>query len=357
MSEDSEASLIDELIKRGEGVTIEFKKSDILSNSFELAKLMTAFANTAGGRILIGVCDDGKLEGMKKRKEHEVFIMNVARDKCDPPLTPEFSVINKPEGNIYVIKILRYRKVPHAVKTKEGNVYFIRVGSTIRVASPDKLALLFEAAQKELVSKRPEIDLSLIDAQGNVCKELYIQPKVFKRVVLKKEKTIETPESEPSVLSAHLSAAISELLKQQTKLLESISKQPPEDLFPIGVEVSNIGEIPAEGIRIFLKFPEEVKIFEESEFKGPLYLLDQRFSAHGGLFADKGRNEAFGWIDILGNDLTMKLPCKVYVKFPEIEKEYKIEGTITQYYFPPKNFEFKVTVKPVVIEKLEYVYE
>jgi ATP-dependent DNA helicase RecG len=100
MTRENELNLIDELIQSGEGQTIDFKKSEILSNPTKLAKLMVAFANSNGGRILIGICDDGTIEGMKEKKEHERHVMNIGRDKCVPPLVPDFSVINKPEGDI-----------------------------------------------------------------------------------------------------------------------------------------------------------------------------------------------------------------------------------------------------------------
>lgn len=145
MNESNELKLIDESIAEGEGPTVEFKRVKILSDSIELAKLMVAFANTLGGRILVGVCDDGSIEGMKEKKKHETFIMEIARKRCDPPLIPRFLVIRKHEGAIYLIKVLRYQKYPHAVKTREGRIYFIRVGSTVREASPSELAMLFEA--------------------------------------------------------------------------------------------------------------------------------------------------------------------------------------------------------------------
>ncbi len=107
--------IIDELIAQEEGQTLEFKKLNIINDPIKLAKLIVAFANSNGGRILIGVCDDGSLEGMTAKKEHKRHIMNIARDKCEPPIVPTFSVINKPQGDIYVIKILRFEILPHAV--------------------------------------------------------------------------------------------------------------------------------------------------------------------------------------------------------------------------------------------------
>jgi len=60
-----------------------------------------------------------------------------------------------------VVKILRYRTFPHAVKTREGRVYFIRVGTTVREPTPSELALLFESAKEEVI-KKPKLELLLV---------------------------------------------------------------------------------------------------------------------------------------------------------------------------------------------------
>lgn len=49
------------LIQQGEGTTLEFKES--FSASF--VREVVAFANTVGGKILLGVCDDGTKCGVK----------------------------------------------------------------------------------------------------------------------------------------------------------------------------------------------------------------------------------------------------------------------------------------------------
>ena len=48
-----------ELIKTGEGYTLEFKESV----SYTMRKDICAFANSSGGKIIIGVADDGKIKG------------------------------------------------------------------------------------------------------------------------------------------------------------------------------------------------------------------------------------------------------------------------------------------------------
>jgi hypothetical protein len=130
------------LINEGEGELVEWKDSRILNNSFKLARSMSAMANLKGGLILIGVKDDGTIEGMKYEKGHEEFIMNIASENCDPPIRPRFGKVPVPEeGYIYVINVTRRKNgVFHGVKTKDGLVYFIRVGSTIREMSPHELS-------------------------------------------------------------------------------------------------------------------------------------------------------------------------------------------------------------------------
>ena len=344
MSNDEESSLIDELIAKGESQTVDFKKSDILSNPTKLAKLMTAFANSSGGRILIGVCDDGTLQGMKAKKEHEEHIMNIARDRCDSPLIPKFSLITKPEGDIYVIKVLRYQTYPHAVKTKTGRVYFIRVGTTVRQATPTELALLFESAKEEII-KKPKLELLLVDNEGNATKNINAQP------IYTKIKRVRSKVPPPS-------PTISELFKVMPLGLFH-EREPSQDLVPIGIKISNVGEAPAHNIKIFLEFPKECELINKHEAVGGLTIRPLNYKPRsGGLYVDrKNKFEARAWINMLGNDLVMEEFDKIYVKFPSEEKEHKIRANIIQHNFPPEEFEFTVTVKPGFKEKIEYVYE
>ena len=57
------------LIKEGEHQQQDFKYR--VSDACKLAKSVSAFANTDGGRLLIGVRDDGNLSGV--RSEEEIY--------------------------------------------------------------------------------------------------------------------------------------------------------------------------------------------------------------------------------------------------------------------------------------------
>lgn len=85
----SEAEKIKSIIARGEGLEIEFKKSyDTLPrNVFES---ICAFLNRKGGHILLGVTDDGDIEGVKESSVQEQ-LDTLARDMNNPQvISPTF---------------------------------------------------------------------------------------------------------------------------------------------------------------------------------------------------------------------------------------------------------------------------
>ena len=70
------------LIAQGEHQQQDFKYK--VQDAVKLARSVSAFANTDGGRLLIGVRDDGHLSGV--RSEEEIFMMHQAAWKyCQPP--------------------------------------------------------------------------------------------------------------------------------------------------------------------------------------------------------------------------------------------------------------------------------
>ena len=69
------------LISEGEHQQQDFKYK--VADALKLAKSVSAFANTDGGRLLIGVRDDGHLSGV--RSEEEIFMMQAAATNyCRP---------------------------------------------------------------------------------------------------------------------------------------------------------------------------------------------------------------------------------------------------------------------------------
>ena len=75
------------LIREGEHQQQDFKYR--VADACKLAKSVSAFANTDGGRLLIGVRDDGHLSGV--RSEEEIYMMHQAAYRyCKPEASIKF---------------------------------------------------------------------------------------------------------------------------------------------------------------------------------------------------------------------------------------------------------------------------
>ena len=75
------------LISQGEHQQQDFKYK--VEDARKLARSVSAFSNTDGGRLLIGVRDDGHMSGV--RSEEEIFMMHQAALKyCRPAASIKF---------------------------------------------------------------------------------------------------------------------------------------------------------------------------------------------------------------------------------------------------------------------------
>ncbi len=134
---------IKELISQGENSGVEFKQSDVRPES--VAKEIVAFLNAIGGNILIGVNDDGNISGIDKSSRNwEEWVMNICRDHVNPPVSDVKVLFHKlDEQTILNIQVPKGTNKPYQ---DNKNQFYIRVGSTNRVASQLELLRLFQNA-------------------------------------------------------------------------------------------------------------------------------------------------------------------------------------------------------------------
>ena len=71
-------------IAQGEGPHLEFKQR--VPAPERMAKEITAFANTHGGQILIGVGDAGAVTGVKDAAEEEYALRQALEQYVEPPV-------------------------------------------------------------------------------------------------------------------------------------------------------------------------------------------------------------------------------------------------------------------------------
>ena len=79
-----EKNHIEELIAQGEHQQLDFKFE--VSDSRKIARTLSAFANTDGGRLLIGVKDNGTIAGV--RSEEEYYMIEAASKMYTKPEVP-----------------------------------------------------------------------------------------------------------------------------------------------------------------------------------------------------------------------------------------------------------------------------
>jgi predicted HTH transcriptional regulator len=89
LSAKKDSEYISLLIMQSEGETLDFKQN--ISNSEKIAKTLVAFANTSGGKIVIGVSDRKEIIGIDEHEE--VFMIERASEKyCQPPVPIYFEL-------------------------------------------------------------------------------------------------------------------------------------------------------------------------------------------------------------------------------------------------------------------------
>lgn len=127
------------LISEGEHQQQDFKYR--VEDARKLAKSVSAFANTDGGRLLIGVRDDGHLSGV--RSEEEIFMMHQAAYKyCKPEASIKFDTYHV-DGRTIVIATVppSERKPIFAINENGEQRAYIRIADENIVASPVHLAI------------------------------------------------------------------------------------------------------------------------------------------------------------------------------------------------------------------------
>lgn len=102
---------IKRLILEGENVSVDFKKT--ISSAEKIAKTLVAFANNKGGKLLIGVADDGTIKGVKAEDEEKYMITKAAHQFCKPAIEPKFEEIYVDDKLVLVVDIPKSDTKPH----------------------------------------------------------------------------------------------------------------------------------------------------------------------------------------------------------------------------------------------------
>ena len=130
-----------ELIANGENSGTEFKSDE--QRPEQVAKEIVALANFRGGRLLLGVEDDGTITGIR-RGDLERWIMDtVFGRKVHPMILPFYEEVQVDERRrVAVVTVTQGASKPYVVRHNDREDIHVRIGSTSRLATREQQARL-----------------------------------------------------------------------------------------------------------------------------------------------------------------------------------------------------------------------
>jgi predicted HTH transcriptional regulator len=139
---------IRKLIFEGEGVSLDFKKT--ITSCEKIARTMVSFANNKGGRLLIGVADDGSIKGVKSEDEERYMITRAAHLFAKPALEPTFEEVYFDDKLVLVVEIKASEDKPHYALAEDGKWWvYIRIKDKSVLASKIVVDVLKRSAKSD----------------------------------------------------------------------------------------------------------------------------------------------------------------------------------------------------------------
>ncbi len=128
-----------EILRRREGKTLEFKRD--LSTPAGALKTIVAFANTAGGTLLLGVEDKSRhVRGVRDPLDLEERLANLISDRIAPRLLPEIEILPWRRTQVLAVQVHSSSSRPHHL-VREGVAagFFVMVGYIKLRAYPEMI--------------------------------------------------------------------------------------------------------------------------------------------------------------------------------------------------------------------------
>jgi ATP-dependent DNA helicase RecG len=141
-----EAIELIELIGRGEDSHTQFKENQEVTNAQSLAGELVAFANTKGGRIIIGVKDDGVVTGLSGQDIRRInqLLSNTASQGVHPSINPETENVSVGGRLVMVVTVREGISKPYS---DNGGVIWVKCGpDKRRVTAREEIQRMLQSA-------------------------------------------------------------------------------------------------------------------------------------------------------------------------------------------------------------------
>ena len=147
-----------DIVTTGEGYTIELKESLTAS----MARDICAFANSSGGKIILGVKDDGEIVGFTLKNSGASKIQNIARN-----MSPPFNVQVEQVENLVVVYVPEGKDKPYTV----NGHFYMRYGANSQKLSRDEIRDLFQRENLISFERQKPLDFKDADFSDEVFQE------------------------------------------------------------------------------------------------------------------------------------------------------------------------------------------
>lgn len=180
--------MLDRFLQQEEGKRLEFKE-----NTKSLARILQtiiAFANTAGGTLIIGVRDKTKeVVGIDDILQQEERIANAVADSITPLLIPSFQFHTWRNRDVLIISVAHCYG-PYYLTTKgEEKSTYVRFGSTNRAADNATIMELKRLARHQTFDELPNLHAKQDDIDFELAKQLFA--KVSKKFTIKTAQSLD----------------------------------------------------------------------------------------------------------------------------------------------------------------------
>ena len=175
MKQMTESEYVHSLIAEGEHVHQDFKFE--ISDARKIAKTLSAFANTEGGRLLIGVKDNGRVAGVRSDEER-YMIEAAARLYCVPQVECRMRTYQVDGRSVLVAAVDESDHKPVYAKDEDGRrLAYVRIKDENILATPVHLRIWQQSGnpQGELmeVTGREQLLLRLMEENESLSLSKY----------------------------------------------------------------------------------------------------------------------------------------------------------------------------------------
>lgn len=186
---------LESLKTRPEGKTLEFKRDT--SSAMPILRTVCAFANTAGGTLLIGIEDrTGSVVGVVDPLDAEERLSSIIADGLSPRMLPEIEIIPWRDTHVLAVQVhLGPSRPYHVTAAGPDSGVYVRLGSTNRKADTELIAELARSARGQCFDEQPERDLGVDALDVGWIRESFAGTRDIRRSDLKTLRLTTTVES------------------------------------------------------------------------------------------------------------------------------------------------------------------